>query len=107
MSKQANGWTPGPWKYAAPLGEGSHAILSDKVNSGGNFHVAICTPDKPTAEADARLIAAAPQMAEALREAKRVILCRDIHDCYEGHFCEACIAKDRARAALRAAGVES
>ena len=42
-----------------------------------------------------------------LEEAKRVILCRDIHDCYEGHFCEACIAKDRARAALRAAGVES
>lgn len=60
--------TPGPWSYLPPLGEGLHAVLSDKVNEGGNFYVAQCNRAE-----DARLIAAAPAMREALREAEEII----------------------------------
>ena len=54
--------TPGPWQYIPDDGTGTlPAVLSAHVNVGGNFYVAQCN-----VEADARLIAAAPEMLTAL-----------------------------------------
>ena len=62
------GHTPGPWKYI------DGAILSDKINSHGNWHIAIipentndpdCSESNPYSKEDkanARLIAAAPDL---------------------------------------------
>ena len=57
------GHTPGPWKAYDDDGTGTlPCVLSDKVNAGGNFYVAQCN-----VFADARLIAAAPEMYEMLK----------------------------------------
>ena len=58
--------TEGPWEHSAPMGEGDHAILSDKVTSYGNFYVAtIPNGNHEQAEANAKLIAAAPDLLAA------------------------------------------
>ena len=50
--------TPGPWTAHDDYGTGTlPCVLSDTVNTGGNFYVAQCN-----VFADARLIAAAPEM---------------------------------------------
>jgi hypothetical protein len=55
--------TPGPWKAHDDDGTGTlPCVLSDKVNAGGNFYVAQCN-----VFADAQLIAAAPELLEALK----------------------------------------
>ena len=93
MSKQANAWTPGPWIVGripiidagrkAKYSNVEYALLNVYVERAGE------------AEANARLIAAAPQMAEALQQ-----MLED-HDPCE-HNSGPC---EDARAALRAAGV--
>lgn len=64
MSKQKH--TPGPWSIL------DGAILSDKINAYGNFHIARFDrgDDPNTAEdyANARLIAAAPDLLEACKK---------------------------------------
>lgn len=56
--------TPGPWHAHDDDGTGTlPCVLSDQVNAGGNFYVAQCN-----VFADARLIAAAPEMLALLRE---------------------------------------
>jgi len=55
--------TPGPWAAHDDDGTGTlPCVLSDKVNMSGNFYVAQCN-----VFADARLIASAPELLEALR----------------------------------------
>ena len=63
--------TPGPWDFMPPLGEGLPAVLSKHVNEGGNFYVAQCNID-----ADARLIAAAPELLAALTAALGCMVAR-------------------------------
>ena len=54
--------TPGPWTAHDDDGTGTlPCVLSEKVNAGGNFYVAQCNVFE-----DARLIAAAPELLEAL-----------------------------------------
>ena len=83
------GYTPGPWEAVfadVPYGELGEAWTVDGV-----FH-SICTVDSPKAhaEANARLIAAAPCLVEALR----MVL-------DEGHSYESeGMARDHARALL-------
>lgn len=57
--------TPGPWEAHDNDGTVTlPCVLSEKTNCGGNFYVARC----PNGNfADARLIAAAPELLEALR----------------------------------------
>ena len=62
-------YTPGPWEAMTPLGPGDYAVLSKSVNAGGNFHIAtLPNGSHKEAKANARLIAAAPEMAEALAD---------------------------------------
>jgi hypothetical protein len=62
--------TPGPWKMSPPLGEGDYAVLADQVTAGGNFYIAtLPLGSHAQAEANARLIAAAPAMLEYVRAA--------------------------------------
>jgi hypothetical protein len=72
----ANPWTPGPWKtnrwderdefYGMPIS----VRLADKTPVAYVFVEENYGRDNPNAEADARLIAAAPEMAELLAQAR-------------------------------------
>ncbi len=56
--------TPGPWR-ASELG-----VLSDKLTSYGNWYVcSLIDPDNEEHKANARLIAAAPELLDVAREA--------------------------------------
>lgn len=57
-------WTPAPWRVV-PRGSGRGGPLVVRGGEGG-FMVAGLSPERE--DADARLIAAAPDMAEALAE---------------------------------------
>ena len=63
MNAVTNTHTPGPWEYCPKdTPDGQPFVLSQHVNRGGNFYVAVCR-----VEEDARLIAAAPELLEALK----------------------------------------
>lgn len=57
--------TPGPWK----MGEDGE-VLTDSPNE---FLVAMSNIHRPQYEANARLIAAAPELLEALKDAKETL----------------------------------
>ncbi len=60
--------TPGPWKVIPPVGPGNYGVNSEKaLTAYGNWCVAVI-PNGDHAEAapNARLIAAAPALLEAL-----------------------------------------
>jgi len=58
-------YTPGPWTAHDDDGTGTApCVLSEHVNVGGSFYVAQCNNFT-----DARLIAAAPDLLEALQQA--------------------------------------
>jgi len=70
--------TPGPWGFSGPWGwltkEGGFSIVAGKQNE----QVVICSrnscgPDAGEMIANARLIAAAPDMLEALKNARQFI----------------------------------
>ena len=68
MNEQVTKHTPGPWEMMPPLGEGNYSVMSSKVNAGGNWYVAeIPNGSHAEAQANARLIAAAPELLDALR----------------------------------------
>ena len=54
--------TPGPWTFT-PVSNDFRRVLSPNINEGGNWHVAMVQ----STDADARLIAAAPELLEALK----------------------------------------
>jgi len=60
--------TPGPWQVLPPLGEGDYSVHSERVTAYGNCYVAVI-PNCPHAEAEAnaRLIAAAPELLKAVQ----------------------------------------
>jgi hypothetical protein len=73
ISQKQGGWTPGPWKAHLNFrGENG----SPDVWQIDDEHDAVCTTQfcyAQNTEANARLIAAAPDLYEALREAKRAL----------------------------------
>ena len=62
--------TPGPWKYGAELSSrtGEWLISFDAGNRGRGIGIAETRPGSGQEEANARLIAAAPELLEALEE---------------------------------------
>ena len=63
------GHTPGPWDAHDDDGTGTlPCVLSAHVNAGGNFYVVQCQNF-----VDARLIAAAPALLEACKEAREAL----------------------------------
>jgi hypothetical protein len=77
MSEQQK-HTPGPWYRAA------HASLTIRCDSGIHADVPVATVSAltPHTEADARLIAAAPDMLDALRAA---VFSFDVDDAWTGN----------------------
>jgi hypothetical protein len=78
--------TPGPWKLETESRspDGSELVITD---SDGGYTIALCRsatgiPDADEAEANAKLIAAAPALAEALEKAADTL--RDAATAY--HF---------------------
>jgi hypothetical protein len=66
-------YTPGPWAIYEDVPDrliGMRAIIA--VNSSGDYGITICNPS-PMGEANARLIAAAPELADALRATLRCL----------------------------------
>lgn len=75
--------TPGPWEYKSQFAE--HIYSAD-----GEFHIAMSTQDSqtekkiPINKANFKLIAAAPEMYEALKDAcKNCVVCNH-------QVCESC-----------------
>ena len=56
-------WTPGPWEYQEKSDAYTHIVRA----AGNRFICSMGQSMKPEYEANARLIAAAPEMAEALK----------------------------------------
>ena len=110
-SRQEKTHTPGPWKYDwAPKGDNIISIYHTYSDSGYVRYVCDTigtdTPLIPENEANARLIAAAPDMAEALKGCKDMLLearkqfslmdCPGHASAAAGHFKQACIALKKA-----------
>lgn len=97
------GYTPGPWRC---LTNGEHYVVM-REGQGSRGVLLIEAKTKEQAEADARLIAAAPALVEALKEARQMV---DEWGAYaspyfqEKHNLQGDLAK--LDAALKAAGVE-
>jgi hypothetical protein len=95
----APAWTPGPW-FARNIGEKENCYAIGVPDDEG-YGDAVCFVEEGShatdgcLHADARLIAAAPSLYEALVEAEKAI-----DDClnFRSHLSYA--ARDRARAAL-------
>jgi hypothetical protein len=88
--------TPAPWQtgWAAPEGTYKHwmvleggAVTIDSENRIANVSL------RPEAEANARLIAAAPDLLEQLIIAHERFICGDVEHCPEGCNVSAAIAK--------------
>jgi hypothetical protein len=80
--------TPGPWKYTISKNSGRHQISDAKC--GGQV-CAIWSRGKDITEANARLIAAAPDMLEALISVYQIYIDRDI--CCDNEFIKSVIEK--------------
>lgn len=108
-------WTPGPWAFIGTdpnegwIGYHIKAQPSPALR-GFTYELAAVfgSPTKPdAAEANARLIASAPDMAEALREAEAAMVLTLQHnriDDSKNHINAVCDALTRARAALAKGG---
>ena len=92
--------TPGPWKTQ------THISLDRlEIRDADGRRIAVCAMDFPmsakTHDANARLIAAAPELLAALAEAVDEL--EQMHRHYYGNCpggCPACVAIDKARAAI-------
>jgi hypothetical protein len=80
--------TSGPWKYTISKNSGRHQISDAKC--GGQV-CAIWSRGKDITEANARLIAAAPDMLEALISVYQIYIDRDI--CCDNEFIKSVIEK--------------
>ncbi len=78
--------TPGPW-LSHPRSDGITAVYKWTAETANDL-VASMSPTQPEAEANARLIAAAPEMLEALEEAQYALGCaRDSAAALNGETC--------------------
>ena len=96
-------WTPGPWGYGVPV-KGGRAVVAD---ANGNV---VCVIEggplrREVTIANAQLIAAAPRLAEALKQLLDYTLACElvVYDVGEQHNEHPVVAA--ARAALRESGV--
>lgn len=93
------GFTPGPWRvYQGWV----HPCFDHPSPQGTNGDTAICEPLGPDAKANAQLIAAAPELLEALKLVLRRIKARPQTDWLTTHgalseIIEAAIAKAEGR----------
>ncbi len=96
-------FTPGPWEFARGVNEYGckGGPILGSITKGGTWHIAVLPSDLGSeSEANARLIAAAPELYEALTDALANVECLDGDKC--PHWCEwhntarAAIAKARA-----------
>ena len=94
-------WTPGPWE-ARQLFSGHWHITAE----GGNGMTLASIPAATEEEDNARLIAAAPELAEALANLANMVSGRPTSDFQWAVGEPDRIVMDRARAALAAAGWE-
>ncbi len=104
--------TPGPWRWEPDARDDEHRkdrLVSDGPGPLNHDDVLTWDTDEPVgdawvgvSEADARLIAAAPELADALEEL--VDLVKVLHEHYQGEDAPYPEELDRARAALKAAG---
>ncbi len=64
--------TPGPWKMndQGPMVEGSRFTIDSETEKFGQGYWLVATVTRPD---DARLIAAAPELLEACKEALRIV----------------------------------
>lgn len=93
-------WTPGPWSYD---GTGPHNVFGcDILSSGGDSIAGSWHGRSDTAQANAHLIAAAPDLygalewaREALKSANIILAGQDREDC---SFIDAALAKARGEA---------
>ena len=91
-------WTPGPWEAA--LERGCHGVIAKSLPEGGANFVALVGNDDNTPErepvrfANAHLIAAAPDMYEALDRIQDELGCDD-PECAMCILARAALAKAR------------
>ena len=109
-----SGHTLGPWNLGSRAGPNRHVTGERDAGNGKAFTsapgniIAYVPISRPEEEANAALIAAAPEMVEALEAAFT-----ELDSCSSGHWCDrrdrsvdrAGEIRDRIRAALRKAGV--
>lgn len=98
MNTRTNQHTPGPWGLTD---EGDIAGPNGRVAVLNTLQVADCTQDEW--EANARLIAEAPAILEALIEALPYVECAEDDDCYKPGAVRA-VAKRMRAAIARATG---
>lgn len=102
--------TPGPWRYQreqhAEMGRPSFYKYEVYTATGEYGHPATCDN-----EANARLIAAAPELLEALMGVVGWVECeitgktyRCVSDATPDEYCEKCKLREKARAAIAKAG---
>ena len=88
--EQITGYTPGPWIAEKP--KGSNGFININPSGKGSF-IATCygTDLDPVNEANARLIAAAPEMADRIRklEAQNAAMLTELIDFCRGN-CDTC-----------------
>lgn len=96
------GYTPGPWKC---LTNGEHYVVM-REGQGSRGVLLIEAKTKEQAEADARLIAAAPALVEALKGMRDKLY--SVAERHNDRSCDYDVCKEvrDCDAALRAAGVE-
>jgi hypothetical protein len=92
--------TPSPWLVGPAFdNDGAPEIIIEHQTPAGNLVIAVALPGLQGQEANARLIAAAPELLEALRDAVVLFACH-AKDCTTMNWL------DRAEAALTKAGGE-
>jgi hypothetical protein len=75
QNTQAVNHTPGPWQYI------DGGILSEKINDYGNFVVASIQRERtPQDESNGRLIAAAPELLEAVAQLSHFLVTPEVAD---------------------------
>lgn len=92
-----SGHTPGPWAVGTHTGYGDiDGVLVEDTNSGLVVAIALVDVEELPGDANARLIAAAPEMLEALEQALRYIEadeCAHGRQFGDGNVVRAAIAK--------------